>query len=79
MCIGNLKWIGLAHENIDAILKFDLINNEIMKDMCENGDNNVIVNDKDFIKDEEGHQESHSGLIKLDNTLFMSSPLQIVL
>ena len=67
MCIGNLKWIGLAHENIDAILKFDLINNEIMKDMCENGDNNVIVNDKDFIKDEEGHQESQSGLIKLDN------------
>ena len=69
--MGNLKWIGLSHENIETILKFGLINNELMKDMCENGNNNIInneiINDKDFIEDENENQESQSGLIKLNN------------
>ena len=71
MCMGNLKWIGLSHENIETILKFGLINNELMKDMCENGNNNIInneiINDKDFLEDENENQESQSGLIKLNN------------
>ena len=67
MCIGNMKWIGLSHENIETILKFGLINNELKKDMCDTGDNNIIIKDKDFIEDEEDNQESQSGLIKLDS------------
>ena len=67
MCIGNMKWIGLSHENIETILKFGLINNELKKDMCGTGDNNIIIKDKDFIEDEEDNQESQSGLIKLDS------------
>ena len=67
MCMGNINWIGLSHENIETILKFGLINNELMKDMCENCDNNIIVDNKDFIKDETDDHESQSGLIKLDN------------
>ena len=67
MCIGNLKWIGLSHENIETILKFALINNELMKEMYDNGDNNII-NEKDITEDEENMKESQtSGLIKLDN------------
>ena len=67
MCIGNMKWIGLSHENIETILKFGLINNELKKDMCDTRDNNIIIKDKDFIEDEEDNQESQSGLIKLDS------------
>ena len=67
MCMGNINWIGLSHENIETILKFASINNELMKDMCENCDNNIIVDDKDFIKDETDNNENQSGLIKLDN------------
>ena len=70
MCMGNIKWIGLSHENIETILKFGLINNELMKDMNENGTDdihNFINNDKDFIDDENDNQESQSGLIKLNN------------
>ena len=75
MSIGNLKWIGLSHENIETILKFSLINNEMMKEMCDNCDNdnlinnnNIINKEKDFIDDEENENESQmSGLIKLDN------------
>ena len=68
MCIGNLKWIGLSHENIETILKFGLINNEMMKEMCDNGDSNIVIDDKDFLEDEENIKESQtSGLIKLGN------------
>ena len=67
MFIGDMKWIGLSHENIETILKFGLINNELKKDMCDTGDNNIIIKDKDFIEDEEDNQESQSGLIKLDS------------
>ena len=67
MCIGNMKWIGLSHENIETILKFGLINNELKKDICDIGDNNIIIKEKDFIEDEEDNQESQSGLIKLDS------------
>ena len=39
--------------------------------MCENGSNNIInneiINDKDFLEDENENQESQSGLIKLNN------------
>ena len=64
MCIGNMKWVGLSHENIEMILKF---NNEMMKDMCDNGDNNILINEKDFMDGEDNNQESQSGLIKLDS------------
>jgi len=68
MCIGNLKWIGLSHENIETILKFGLINNEMMKEMYDNGDSNIVIDDKDFLEDEENIKESQtSGLIKLGN------------
>ena len=42
MCLGNLNWIGLSHVNIEAILKFSLINNEVMKEIREEGENNII-------------------------------------
>ena len=68
MCIGNLKWVGLSHENIEMILKFGLINKEMMKEISDNGDNDIVINDKDFIDDEENIKEGQtSGLIKLDN------------
>ena len=68
MCIGNLKWVGLSHENIEMILKFGLINKEMMKEISDNGDNDIVINDKDFVDDEENIKESQtSGLIKLDN------------
>ena len=70
MCMSNIKWIGLSHENIETILKFGLINNELIKDMNENGNNDIhdiINNDKDFIENENDNQESQSGLIKLNN------------
>ena len=68
MCIGNLKWIGLSHENIEMILKFGLINKEMMKEISDNGDNDIVINDKDFVDDEENIKEGQtSGLIKLDN------------
>ena len=68
MCIGNLKWVGLSHENIEMILKFGLINKEMMKEISDNGDNDIVINDKDFVDDEENIKEGQtSGLIKLDN------------
>ncbi len=68
MCIGNLKWVGLSHENIEMILKFGLINKEMMKDISDNDGNDIVINDKDFADDEENIKESQtSGLIKLDN------------
>ena len=74
MSIGNLKWIGLSHENIETILKFSLINNEIKKDIYDNYDNNIhienniVVSEKDCADDEENENESQtSGLIKLNN------------
>jgi DNA topoisomerase VI subunit A len=68
MCIGNLKWVGLSHENIEMILKFGLINKEIMKEISDNDGNDIVINDKDFVDDEENIKESQtSGLIKLDN------------
>lgn len=70
MCMGNIKWIGLSHENIETILKFGLINNELMKDIKENGNDdvhNIINNNTDFIENENDNQESQSGLIKLNN------------
>ena len=60
MCMGNIKWIGLFHENIESILKFNLINKEIMNDMKDNGDKDFMINDKD-------NQESQSGLIQLNS------------
>ena len=60
MCMGNIKWIGLFHENIETILKFNLINKEIMNDMKDNGDKDFMINDKD-------NQESQSGLIQLNS------------
>ena len=60
MSMGNIKWIGLFHENIETILKFNLINKEIMKDMNDNGDKDFMINDKD-------NQESQSGLIQLNS------------
>ena len=68
--MGNIKWIGLSHENIETILKFGLINNELMKDIKENGNDdvhNIINNNTDFIENENDNQESQSGLIKLNN------------
>ena len=68
MCIGNLKWVGLSHENIEMILKFGLINKEMMKEISDNGENDIVINDKDFVDDEENIKEGQtSGLIKLDN------------
>lgn len=68
MYIGNLKWVGLSHENIEMILKFGLINKEMMKDISDNDGNDIVINDKDFADDEENIKESQtSGLIKLDN------------
>ena len=74
MSIGNLKWIGLSHENIETILKFSLINNEIKKDIYDIYDNNIhienniVVSEKDCADDEENENESQtSGLIKLNN------------
>ena len=68
MCIGNLKWVGLSHENIEMILKFGLINKEMMKEISDNGDNDIVINDKDFVDEEENIKEDQtSGLIKLDN------------
>ncbi len=61
MCLGNIKWIGLSHENIEAILKFKL-----MKEICEEGDNNIIIKDNDCLNNENFNQET-SGLIKLDS------------
>ena len=61
MCLGNIKWIGLSHENIEAILKFKL-----MKEICEEGDNNIIIKDNDCLNNENFKQET-SGLIKLDS------------
>ena len=60
MCMGNIKWIGLFHENIETILKFNLINKEIMNDMNDNGEKDIMINDKD-------NQESQSGLIQLNS------------
>ena len=68
MCIGNLKWVGLSHENIEMILKFGLINKEIMKEISDNDGNDIVISDKDFVDEEENIKESQtSGLIKLDN------------
>ena len=66
LCLGNINWIGLSHENIEAILKFGLINNEIKKEICEDG-NNIFIEDNDYLNKENFSQESESGLIKLDN------------
>ena len=66
LCLGNINWIGLSHENIEAILKFGLINNEIKKDICEDG-NNIFIGENDYLNKENFSQESESGLIKLDN------------
>ena len=65
MCLGNIKWIGLSHENIEAILKFGMINNEIMKEMGKEVDNNLIIKDNDYLNNENNSQETN-GLIKLD-------------
>ena len=67
MSLGNIKWIGLSHENIEAILKFGYINNEIKKEMYEDGVNNVIINNNEYLNNENLNQEIESGLIKLDN------------
>ena len=66
LCLGNINWIGLSHENIEAILKFGLINNEIKKEICEDG-NNIFIGENDYLNKENFSQESESGLIKLDN------------
>jgi len=66
LCLGNINWIGLSHENIEAILKFGLINNEIKKEICEEG-NNMFIGENDYLNKENFSQESESGLIKLDN------------
>ena len=66
LCLGNINWIGLSHENIEAILKFGLINNEIKKEICEDG-NNIFIGDNDYLNSENFNQESESGLIKLDS------------
>ena len=67
MSLGNINWIGLSHENIEAILKFGLINNEVKKEIYEDGENNMIVADNDHLNNENFNKESESGLIKLDN------------
>ena len=67
MSLGNIKWIGLSHENIEAILKFGLINNEIKKEMYEDGVNNAIISNNEYLNNENLNQEIESGLIKLDN------------
>ena len=66
LCLGNINWIGLSHENIEAILKFGLINSEIKKEICEDG-NNILIGDNDYLNNDYFNQESESGLIKLDN------------
>ena len=66
MCLGNINWIGLSHENIEAILKFGLINNEVMKEMCEEENNNYIIKDNEYLSNEILNQETESGLIKID-------------
>ena len=65
ICLGNLNWIGLSHENIEAILKFGLINNEFKKEICE--DNNNVISNNDFLNKGNMNEEIESGLIKLDN------------
>lgn len=67
MCLGNINWIGLSHENIEAILKFSLINNEVMKEMCEEGENNIIIEDNEYLNSENLNQGRESGLIRLDS------------
>ena len=67
MCLGNINWIGLSHENIEAILKFSLINNEVMKEMCEEGENNIIIEDNEYLNNENLNQGRESGLIRLDS------------
>jgi meiotic recombination protein SPO11 len=67
MCLENINWIGLSHENIEAILKFGLINNEVKKEIYDDGDNNMIITDNDHLNNDNFNQESESGLIKLDN------------
>ena len=62
MCLGNIKWIGLSHENIEAILKFKL-----MKEICEEGDNNIIIKDNNDCLNNENYNQETSGLIKLDS------------
>ena len=66
ICLGNINWIGLSHENIEAILKFGLINNEVMKEMFEEENNNIIIKDNEYLNNENLNQETESGLIKLD-------------
>ena len=66
MCLGNINWIGLSHENIEAILKFGLINNEVMKEMSEEENNNYIIKDNEYLSNEILNQETESGLIKID-------------
>ena len=67
MALGDINWIGLSHENIEAILKFGLINNEVMKEICEDEGNNGIINENEYLNNDNLNQESESGLIKLDN------------
>ena len=67
MSLGDINWIGLSHENIEAILKFGLINNEVKKEMYEEVNNNMIISDNNYLNNENFNQESESGLIKLDN------------
>ena len=66
MCLGNINWIGLSHENIEAILKFGLIDNEFKKEIYEEN-NNLLIDNNDYLNKESVNKQVESGLIKLDN------------